>query len=140
MYVIELVEDKDHLDQMDAKEFDDLGGKTVRLLSRLTTGRQAWITRKVVVLDSGFCVANAVFSSALKKKHRCWPKDVNGDMIKVRFEESFVGHTDCFWMNSLTDNSKVEIHCFNEADYTMILTCMEPLKGWDRNNLRHGIQ
>ncbi len=102
MYAIELVEGKDHPHQMGAKEFSNLGGKTLELLIRLT--RHLWNTGKVVVVYSGFCVAKAltqlarkdVFGSALIKKRRYWPKNVNSDMIKAHFKESAVGHTDGF--------------------------------------------
>ncbi len=81
------------------------------------------------MLDSGFCVAKAltqlakkgVFGSALIKKRRYWPKEVNGDTIKAHFKESVVGDTDCFRMNLLGDNSKLEIHGFKEPDYIMML-------------------
>ena len=62
-----------------------------------------------------------MFASAIIKKHRFWPKDVNREMINAHFEDSPVGHTNCFWMNLYEDNSKIGIYSFIESDYTMML-------------------
>ncbi len=118
MYDIELVEGKDHPQQMGAKEFDNLGGRIVGLLIRRT--RHLWNTAKVVVLDSGFCVAKAliqlakkgVLGSALIKKCQDWPQDVNRGIIKAHFKED----TECFQMNLPKDNSKLDICGFKEPD------------------------
>ena len=50
-------------------------------------------------MDSGFCVVkailemkkNSVFSLALIKKQRYWPKHINGDKIKAHFDDKEVG-------------------------------------------------
>jgi hypothetical protein len=127
MFAIELVEGKDRPREMGAPEFDNLGGKTVGLLLRLT--KLLWNTGKVVVLDSGFCVARAlthladkgVFATALIKKRRYWPKYVNGDMIKEHLSNSEVGDTKCYRLTLPEDNAKLDIHCLKEPDYTMML-------------------
>ena len=127
MYAIELVEGKSQPRELPAPEFEHLGGKTVGLLVRLT--RAIWNTGKVVVLDSGFCVARAltqlsargVFGAALIKKRRFWPKHVDGDMIRGHFDASPVGHADCYRMTIPDDNGKLDIHGFKEPDYVMLL-------------------
>lgn len=127
MYAIELVEGKDRPREMGPSEFENLGGKTVGLLLRLT--KQIWNLGKVVVLDSGFCVARAltqlskkgVFATALIKKRRYWPKHVNGDMIKAHFANANVGDTDCYRISLPDDNAILDIHCLKEPDYVMML-------------------
>jgi len=127
MYAVELVEGKDRPRQIGPPEFENFGGKTVGLLLRLT--KVLWNTGKVVVLDSGFCVAKAltelakkgVFATALIKKRRYWPKNVDGDMIRAHFDSASVGHMDCYRMNLQDDNSKLDMHCLKEPEYVMIL-------------------
>ena len=127
MYAIELVEGKDRPRELGSPEYDNHGGKTVGLLLRLT--KQLWNLGKVVVLDSGFCVARAltelakkgVFATALIKKRRYWPKHVDGDMIKANFADANVGDTNCYRMTLPDDNSKLDIHCLKEPDYIMML-------------------
>jgi len=152
MYAIELVEGKDRPHEMGPKEFDDFGGKTVGLLVRLT--KHLWNTGKIVVLDSGFCVVKAltqlarkgVFASAVIKKRRYWPKDVDGDMIKAHFEDAPVGHTDCFRMQLQEDNSKIDIHGFKEPNYIMMLMATygtlermgdDQSRTWKNDNVEH---
>ncbi len=62
-----------------------------------------------------------VFGSVLIKERRYWPKVVNEDIIKAYFEESVVGHTDCFRTNLLEDNSGIDIYGFTEPDSIMML-------------------
>jgi hypothetical protein len=69
-------------------------------LLRLTNSLRG--TGSVVVMDSGFCVVQAitelrmagVFSSALIKKRRYWPRYVDGDMIKAHFNGKIPGMFD----------------------------------------------
>ena len=98
MFQVELVEGKDQPCHI-RKEHDDKG-KTVGLLIRLTQPLHQ--SGKVVILDSGFCVLKGivelkkkgVFASALIKKRRYWPKYINGDEIKLEFEDKEVGDSD----------------------------------------------
>eukprot|EP00957_Ditylum_brightwellii_P112559 8580548-Ditylum_brightwellii.AAC.1 len=58
------------------------------LLLRLC--QSIYSTGKVVILDSRFCILDAiinlrkmgVFASALIKNHRYWPKHIDGEAIK----------------------------------------------------------
>ena len=59
-------------------------------------------TAKVVILDSGFCVLqallklreNGVFGSAVIKKRRFWPKGIPGNQIDLHCEFMAVGEAD----------------------------------------------
>lgn len=124
MYHMELVEGKDKPDAH-ALEYDDLGGRTVGLLLRLT--RAIWNTGKLVILDSGFCVLKAlielkkkgVYASALIKKRRFWPKGIDGDDIARHFVHKPVGATDR--LPGICDNVKFDVFAMKEPDYVMML-------------------
>ena len=88
MFGIELMEGKDTPKELrNTKQFDELG-KTAGLLLRLCKG--IFSTGKVVILDSGFCVLQAiielkkkgVYASVMIKKRRYCPNYVAGDSIK----------------------------------------------------------
>jgi hypothetical protein len=89
LYQMEMVEGRDQPREVTVQH--DEQGKTDGLLLRLTT--PIWATGKVVILDSGFCVLNAitelhrfgVYASALIKKRRYWPKGISGDELKAYF-------------------------------------------------------
>ena len=53
LFVVQLVEGKEHPHQAGTHEFEDLGGKTVRLLLRMT--KSYFSAGRYVTLDSGFC-------------------------------------------------------------------------------------
>ena len=97
LFQMEIVEGKDKPREVPVQH--DQHGKTTGLLLRLTA--PIWATGKVVVLDSGFCVLKAitelqkvgVYSSALIKKRRYWPKGIPGDDIKDNFTDKSVGFT-----------------------------------------------
>lgn len=122
LYRVELVEGKDTPPERPAKAFSTKG-KTVGLLLRLT--EPIWGTSKVVVLDSGFCVLQGivelrrkgVFSGALIKKRRYWPKHVRGDDIAKHFEDKEIGAVDCW--NGKYDEVDVMIVCMKEPDYVL---------------------
>ena len=57
MWAVELCEGKDHLTQLNNKEFDDMG-KTIGTILQLT--KPVWGSGKVFVLGSGFCVLKAI--------------------------------------------------------------------------------
>ena len=79
MYSIELVEGKDQPHQSSANKFEEKG-RTAGLLLRLC--ESIMHSGRVVIMDSGFCVLQAliellhvgVYSSAVIKKRRYWPK------------------------------------------------------------------
>jgi Transposase IS4 len=58
MWHAEIVEGKDRPTQLGQKEFNDLGGPTVGLMVHMT--KPIHHTGKVVVMDSGFCVAKGI--------------------------------------------------------------------------------
>ena len=64
MFVVELLEGKEHPLQSGPLEVEDLDGKTVGLLLRMM--RSYFATGSYVILDSGFCVLKA--STKLNKK------------------------------------------------------------------------
>ena len=86
IWALDLREAKDRPMNLGNKEFDDLG-KTTGILLRLT--KSVWSSGKVFLLDSGFCVLQAIvelkkkglFAAALIKKRRYLPKHVPGDEI-----------------------------------------------------------
>lgn len=124
LFQLEMVEGKDARRNVIPK-YEDLGGKTVGLLVRLTEP----IHNKgaVVVLDSGFCVLQGiielrkrgVFAAALIKKRRYWPKHIDGDAVAAHFEGKPVGTTEA-WKGRL-DNQVFHVFAMKEPDYTMSL-------------------
>ena len=64
MFVVELVEGKDHPCQAVPLEFEDLGGKTVVLF--LHTMKRYVATGRYVILDCGLCVLKGFIQ--LRKK------------------------------------------------------------------------
>jgi len=105
---------------MPAPEFQELG-PTTGLLLRLT--RPIWNTGKFVCMDSGFCVLEAliqlrkkgVFSSALIKKWRYWPKYIDGDEIDKHFEDFEVGQ--CVALKGTLHGTDFYIYGMKEPDY-----------------------
>ena len=87
MYAIKLMEGKDRL-----KERPSEGGTSGLLLCLC---KALCGTGKIFVLDSGFCVLNAliafknvgVFAAAVIKKRRYWPQFVAGDVIDEHMKE-----------------------------------------------------
>ena len=100
-------------------------GKTGSLLLRLT--ESIFDTGKVVILDSGFCVLqaliplkkNGVFASALVKKRKYWPKHVKGDGIKEALQDKEIGATNRL-LGEL-DGIKFDLFCLKEPEYIMTL-------------------
>ena len=124
MYAIELVEGKDRPRELQAPKFSEFG-KTTGLLLRLTDSIHH--SGRVVIMDSGFCVLLAlaklasygVYSSAVIKKRRYWPKYINGDAIDIHFEGKEVGSVDALpgWLEA----HRFRIFCMKEEDYVMKL-------------------
>ena len=84
MFVVELVEGKEHPRQAGPLEFEDLGEKTVGLLLR--TMKSYFDTGRYVILDSGLYVLKGliqlrnkgVFACSVIKKKIYWPSMVPG--------------------------------------------------------------
>ena len=103
-------------------EFSRLG-KTVSLLLRMS--KPIYGTAKVLILDSGFCVVEGitqllkkgVYSAALIKKRRYWPKYIRGDDIKQHFENKRVGSADAW--RGFINNEAFSVHSMKEPDYVM---------------------
>jgi hypothetical protein len=85
LYAAEIVIGKEKPEQFDA-QYEREEGKTSSLLARLT--RSIWHSGKVVILDSGFCVLQALiinfkkkrglYAGAVIKKRKYWPKFIQG--------------------------------------------------------------
>ena len=84
-------------------------------------------TGKVFVLDSGFCVLDAliqlkqcgVFAHALIKKRRYWPKYVPGDSIIQDFADKEVGYSNA--KKGVLNGVPFHLYAMKEPDYTMLL-------------------
>ena len=140
LWQVDLREGKDRPPQAGDKEYDNLG-KTAGTLMRLTKPIQG--TGKLFVLDSGFCVLQAlvelakvgVFAHALVKKRLYWPKHVPGDKIIEHFKDKAVGYVDARQGN--LDGIPFYLYGMKEPDYTMIIMAtygtlqrMGPEKTW----------
>ena len=81
-------------------------------------------TGKVVVMDSGFCVAKGivemekkgVYGQALIKKRRYWPKFIPGDEIDQMFQDKEVGDT-AVCQVKVDSGEAIKVFCFKEAFY-----------------------
>ena len=124
MYAIELVKGKDCPPQLAPEMFSE-HGKTAGLLLRLT--KSIHHSGRVVIMDSGFCVLQAlvklasfgVYSSAVIKKRRYWPKYIDGDRIDSQFDFAEVGQTNS--LPGTLDGKKFKVFCMKEEDYVMKL-------------------
>ena len=122
LFFAEMVEGKDRPRQLGKKQFAELG-KTVGLMLRMS--RPLWGTGKVVVMDSGFCVAKGlcemyhkgVYGHALIKKRRYWPTSVPGDKIDEHMENSEVGEVDA--LKRKNDGVDWHVFCMKEPEYVM---------------------
>jgi hypothetical protein len=96
LFALSLVEGKDSPPEARPKKYTALG-KTAATL--LTLCESLFSTGKVVVLDSGFCVLQAivelkkkgVFAAAAIKKRRYWPRHIGGEAIKARHDNKPIG-------------------------------------------------
>jgi Transposase IS4 len=92
MYSIELVEGKNQPHQSSQKNLRNKQEGTAGLLIRLC--ESIMHSGRVVTMDSGFCVLQAlieilhvgVYSSALIKKRRYWPKYIDSEGIDQHFQ------------------------------------------------------
>ena len=100
-------------------------GKTCALLLRLC--KSLYFSGKVVVLDSGFCVLQAlvelkklgVYAAAVIKKRRYWPKYVKGDEMDRYMANKEIGDVGV-WQGVL-DNIKVFYFMMKEPGFVMKL-------------------
>jgi hypothetical protein len=82
---------------------------------------------KVVILDSGFCVLQAlvelrkvgVFASAVVKKRRYWPKYIKGEDIIAHMKDKEVGDDDA--MSGTLDGERFHVFVMKDAGFTSIL-------------------
>ena len=124
MFAIELVKGKDRPPQLAPEIFSE-HGKTTGLLLRLTESIHH--SGRVVIMDSGFCVLQAlvklasfgVYSSAVIKKQRYWPKHIDGSAIDSHFDFKEVGKTDS--LPGTLDGTNFKVFCMKEEDYVMKL-------------------
>ena len=123
LFSIELVEGKDEPPQV-RKEFER-SGKTGGLLLRML--RAYHHTGRYVVLDSGFCVLKAivdlqkvgVYSAALIKKRKYWPKGVPGEAMQSHFDEEGVQVGDFDAIQGVLDGTTYNLWGMKEPDYVM---------------------
>ena len=124
MYTVEIVEGKDRPKEL-GKLLMSEKGKTVGLVLRMTTHIHG--TGKVVVMDSGFCVLDAllelkirgVYGSAVIKKRKYWPKGIKGDEIIEHMHDRSLGDVDALY--GTKDNKSFYVYAMKDAIYTMML-------------------
>ena len=122
MFAIELVEGKDRPKELPSPPKTK---KTSQLLLNLCASLAG--SGKIVVLDSGFCVLQAlvalkaigVFAHAVIKKRRYWPKFVPGDLIEERMKEKAVGEVD--GLKGVLDGEPYNIFAMKDVYYSMKL-------------------
>ena len=122
LFAMELVEGKDRPSQLPSTPPNK---KTTQLLLNLC--KSLYGSGKVVVLDSGFCVLEAlialkkvgVFSHAVIKKRRYWPKYVPGDEINAHMEEKKIGDVAC--LKGELKSERYNLFVMKEPDYNMKL-------------------
>ena len=103
--------------------FDDIG-KTVGTLLCLT--EPVWGSGRVFVLDSAFCVLQAivelwkkvVFTVALIKKHCYWPKYIPSNNIISHFAGKGIGESDA--LQGMLDDVKFHVVAMKEPDYVIM--------------------
>lgn len=122
LYQAEMREGKSAPRGRPPKEYASLG-KTTSLVLRLT--KNLYGSGSIVVMDSGFYVVKAIvelrkkgiFSSALIKKRRYWPKYVDGDAFNAHFENKDVDSFDA--LKSKLDGETFYLYSMKEPDYVM---------------------
>ena len=78
-------------------------------------------------MDSSFCVLLAlvklaslgVYTLAVIKKRRYWPKYIDGSNIDAHFDFKEVGQTDC--LPGTLEGMEFKVFCMKEEDYVMKL-------------------
>ena len=103
-------------------------GRTAGLLLRLC--ESIMHSGRVVMMDSGFCVLQAlielllvgVYPSTVIKKRRYWPKNIDGEGIDQHFQTKEVGQCDS--LSGTLSGKALSIFCMKEESYTMKLMAM----------------
>lgn len=124
MFAIEIVEGKDAPKERGNLEFHQ-NGKTSGLLLMLCLS--IFHTRKVVILDSGFCVLSTiivlkkmgVYASLLIKKRRYWPRYIKGQKIIDEFAE--VDIRVAMRKPGMIDGVKFDVLAMKEPNYVLML-------------------
>ena len=91
VFGLEIVEGKDRPGSLGPLKFQAQYGKTPALLLRITEESGLWGRDVVVNMDSGFCVLDGllalkekgIYAFAIIKKKRYWPKNVDGEALRV---------------------------------------------------------
>ena len=138
----QIVEGKDRPPELGMKKWEELG-KTVGLMLRMC--EPIFSTGKCVVVESGFFVSKwntyllgfGVYTVALIKKRKYWPKGVPGDAIDQYFSDNDVTYVDI--LDAITEEGpevkSFKISCFNELEYVMKIMAtwmtLEELDGLD---------
>jgi hypothetical protein len=86
-----------------------------------------WHSGKVVVLDSGFCVLQALieikkkglFAAAVIKKRRYWPRHIDGEGINTKLKDEPVGTQTA--LPGVLDDVRFHVFCLKEQEYTMMI-------------------
>lgn len=124
LYHMELVEGKHRPKELPAPKYSEFG-KTVGLVLRCCYS--LFSTGKCVIMDSGFCVLDAltrlksygVFALIMIKKKKSWPRGVDGDAIKTHMAPKPIGSKDT--LNGKHNEQKFNIYCLKEPDYITML-------------------
>ena len=124
LYHLELVEGKHRPKELESPKFSEFG-KTVGLVLRCCSS--LFSTGKTVIMDSGFCVLDAltrlrsygVFALIMIKKKGSWPRGIDGESIKEHMSTKTVGEVDC--LPGLHNGHKFNIFCLKEPDYVTML-------------------
>ena len=99
MFVVELVEGKEHPRQAGPLEFEDLSRNTLGLLLRMM--KSYFATGRYVILDYSLCVLKGliqlrkkgIFPCDVINKRRCWPAMVRIKEMEDHYREMEVGDT-----------------------------------------------
>ena len=122
IWQVDLHEGKDQPAHLGKKEYDELRS-TVGTLLHLTKPIHG--TGKVFALDSGVCVLQGlaelkkkgIFTHALIKKRRYWPKHILGEEIIAHFTDKPIGAADA--IKDELDGMPFYIFGMKETDYVM---------------------
>ena len=123
LFRILMVEGKDQPQEVQ-REFKNEGSTTEILLECC---KPIFHSGRVVILDSGFCVLDAilklrsrgVYASAVIKKRRYWPKHIKGDEIERHMKDKNIGDIDV--INGNINDIAYKVFCLKDAGYVMKL-------------------
>jgi len=145
LYHMELVEGKHRAPELPVPKFSE-HGKTVGLVLRCCSS--LFSTGKCVIMDSGFCVLDAltrlrnfgVYALIMIKKKKSWPRGIDGEAIKSHMEPKAVGAADT--LKGLHNGRSFNIFCQREPDYiTMLMgTFGSQLEGGEEAKVSRWVQ